>query len=226
MTNVATSPLPNQPPSKPAANTPLKPLALKSLRQRMGWTQTTMSRFLGLSFTQYTRLEYGNGGINPGLMIAAERAFKALKIVRDTNRWLEVPIPSNKKEGVKSRKVVFDIARAIQGSVPVPDVIDSDDINSHSLRILREHLGWTQKEMAICIIYNRTYYAQLETGARSAEWTIIPTNIARTAILDALVEIVNAGREDEIDPPIESNVASLETTWRTIFNIAHEVRNP
>lgn len=211
--------------SKPVANSTLKPLALKSLRQRMGWTQASMARFLGLSMTQYRHLEYGKGGIKPELMTATTNIFQALKTVVDAGRQNDVPIVSNNKNAINSRKTVYGIARSVGGCAPVLRVIDDDNINPQSLRALREQLGWSQKDMAACIIYNRSYYAQLEAGARSTEWNIIPSNIARTAILDALVEIVNAGRGDEIPKPAEDSVESLETTWRAIFIFAHEVRS-
>lgn len=95
-----------------------------------------------------------------------------------------------------------------------------------ALRSLRSRLGWTQQAMGATLMMGRGHYSSLETGQpkryRYAPIGLCSTPAAymRLTLVDALHDIVNANRQSEIIHPN----SDLESTWRTILTLAHEIR--
>jgi len=102
--------------------------------------------------------------------------------------------------------------------------VSSLEVKPLALRSLRKQLGWTQERMGALLCTTRTTYVHTEKGlSKSFAWGT-PTSMFRIALLDAIKDILEAGRGDEIPIPRRDDVEVLEHCWLTILSIAQEVR--
>lgn len=98
------------------------------------------------------------------------------------------------------------------------------NIKPLAVKSLRVRLGWTQEQIGWLLIIHEKTYGKIEQGRKPSLGNVTaPVGCMRTVLLDALTDVVNAGRGGLIPRP-GKDVESLEETWRTLLNLAAEVR--